>query len=94
MKEKTELSLTISQGGDSEYKVSCLTCSGGSHHNAKPEIDKPKSNCGIVGVFNHPEAAVISYYALHSLQHRGQEAAGILAARWENGGKEKKRRFF
>lgn len=37
--------------------------------------------CGIVGVFNHPEAAVMSYYALHALQHRGQEAAGIVAAR-------------
>lgn len=36
--------------------------------------------CGIVGVFNHPEAAVMSYYALHALQHRGQEAAGIVAA--------------
>jgi len=37
--------------------------------------------CGIVGVFNHPEAAVMSYYALHALQHRGQEAAGIVASR-------------
>ena len=41
------------------------------------ELDKPHSNCGIVGVFNHPEASIISYYALHALQHRGQEAAGI-----------------
>ncbi|MDP4237049.1 MAG: hypothetical protein Q8919_11440, partial [Bacteroidota bacterium] len=85
MKDKTELSLTISQGGDSNYQVSCLTCPTAAHHHEKPELDKPKSNCGIVGVYNHPQAAVISYYALHSLQHRGQEAAGILAARWENG---------
>ncbi|RPI69575.1 MAG: amidophosphoribosyltransferase [Ignavibacteriae bacterium] len=34
--------------------------------------------CGIVGVFNHPQAAVLSYYALHALQHRGQEASGIV----------------
>ena len=34
--------------------------------------------CGIVGVINHPQAAVLSYYALHALQHRGQEAAGIV----------------
>ncbi len=93
MKEKTERSLTISQGGGSEYQVSCLTCPKASHGNAKPEIDKPRSNCGVVGVYNHPEASVIAYYALHSLQHRGQEAAGILAAKWENGSKEKKRRF-
>lgn len=34
--------------------------------------------CGIVGVFNHPQAAVLTYYALHALQHRGQEASGIV----------------
>ena len=34
--------------------------------------------CGIVGVFNHPQAPVLTYYALHALQHRGQEAAGIV----------------
>jgi amidophosphoribosyltransferase len=40
-------------------------------------LDKPRSNCGVVGVYNHPQAAIMSYYALHALQHRGQEAAGI-----------------
>lgn len=35
--------------------------------------------CGIVGVFNHPQAPVLTYYALHALQHRGQEAAGIVS---------------
>lgn len=34
--------------------------------------------CGIVGVFNHPQAAALTYYALHALQHRGQEASGIV----------------
>lgn len=34
--------------------------------------------CGIVGVFNHPQASAMAYYALHALQHRGQEAAGIV----------------
>ena len=29
------------------------------------------------GVFGHPEAAHLSYYGLHALQHRGQESAGI-----------------
>jgi amidophosphoribosyltransferase len=42
--------------------------------------DKAHPNCGIVGVFNHPTAAVICYYALHALQHRGQEACGIVAS--------------
>ena len=41
------------------------------------EIDKPLCNCGVVGVYNHPQASIMAYYALHALQHRGQEAAGI-----------------
>ena len=35
------------------------------------------SNCAVVGVYGHPQAALTAYYALHSQQHRGQEAAGI-----------------
>ena len=41
------------------------------------EIDKPRSNCGIVGVYGHPVASTLVYYGLHALQHRGQEASGI-----------------
>ena len=33
--------------------------------------------CGVFGVVGHQDAAQIWYYGLHSLQHRGQEAAGI-----------------
>lgn len=40
--------------------------------------DKPKSNCGVFGIYNHPKAAINVYYGLHSLQHRGQESAGII----------------
>ena len=39
--------------------------------------DKPQSNCAVVGIYGHPQAAVMTYYMLHSLQHRGQETAGI-----------------
>lgn len=53
-------------------------------------IDKPKSNCGVVGVFNHPEASIITYYALQSLQHRGQEAAGIVSFYYDEKSKKKK----
>jgi amidophosphoribosyltransferase len=35
--------------------------------------------CGIFGVSRHPEAARLAYLGLYSLQHRGQEAAGIVA---------------
>jgi len=33
--------------------------------------------CAVVGIFNHAEASKLAYFSLHSLQHRGQEAAGI-----------------
>ncbi len=36
--------------------------------------------CGIFGIYGHPEAANIAYLGLHSLQHRGQESAGIVTA--------------
>lgn len=39
--------------------------------------DKPREECGIVGVFGHPEAALLTALGLHALQHRGQEACGI-----------------
>jgi amidophosphoribosyltransferase len=35
--------------------------------------------CGIFGVFNHKDAANITYLGLHALQHRGQESAGIVS---------------
>lgn len=41
-------------------------------------MDKPKSYCGIFGVWGNENASLITYYGLHSLQHRGQEATGIL----------------
>jgi amidophosphoribosyltransferase len=36
--------------------------------------------CGIFGIYGHDEAANIAYLGLHSLQHRGQESAGIVTA--------------
>jgi amidophosphoribosyltransferase len=46
-------------------------------------IDKPRDHCGIFGVFDHPDAALLSYYGLHSLQHRGQESAGIASSNYD-----------
>lgn len=42
--------------------------------------DKPRCHCGIFGIFGHPEAALMTYYGLHALQHRGQEATGIVTS--------------
>ncbi|MGA1795996.1 MAG: amidophosphoribosyltransferase [bacterium] len=36
-----------------------------------------REHCGVVGVYNHPEAANLTYLGLFALQHRGQESAGI-----------------
>ncbi len=33
--------------------------------------------CAVVGIFGHKEASKLAFFSLHSLQHRGQEAAGI-----------------
>ncbi|MCK9210063.1 MAG: amidophosphoribosyltransferase [Ignavibacteriaceae bacterium] len=41
-------------------------------------MDKPKSFCGIFGIWGNENASLITYYGLHALQHRGQEATGIL----------------
>ncbi len=35
--------------------------------------------CGIVGIYNHEEAATLAYLSLYALQHRGQEACGIVS---------------
>jgi amidophosphoribosyltransferase len=42
------------------------------------EIGSPKEECGIFGIFDHPEASHLTYLGLYSLQHRGQESAGIV----------------
>ena len=40
-------------------------------------IDKFKDECGVFGIFGHPEAANMTYLGLYALQHRGQESGGI-----------------
>ena len=46
-------------------------------------FDKFREECGVVGVFGHPEAANLVYLALYALQHRGQESAGIVSSTGE-----------
>lgn len=43
-------------------------------------FDRFREECGIVGVYGHPEAANLAYLGLYALQHRGQEGAGIVSA--------------
>ena len=43
-------------------------------------LDKFKDECGVFGIFGHPEASKMAYLGLYALQHRGQESAGIAAS--------------
>jgi amidophosphoribosyltransferase len=46
-------------------------------------IDKPRDYCGIFGIYDHTDAALLTYYGLHALQHRGQESAGIVTSSFD-----------
>ncbi len=43
-------------------------------------FDKFHEECGVFGIYGHPDAANLTYLGLYSLQHRGQESAGIVSA--------------
>lgn len=44
------------------------------------ELDKFQEECGIFGIYNNPEASNLTYLGLYALQHRGQEATGIVSS--------------
>jgi amidophosphoribosyltransferase len=43
-----------------------------------PYADRLREECGVFGIFGHADAAALTALGLHALQHRGQEAAGIV----------------
>ncbi|MDD5449127.1 MAG: amidophosphoribosyltransferase [Candidatus Omnitrophica bacterium] len=47
--------------------------------NISPQADK-KEYCGLFGIYGHKDAAQLAYLGLYSLQHRGQESAGIVVS--------------
>jgi len=48
------------------------------------DLYRPEEECGIFGIFNHPEASNLTYLGLYALQHRGQEACGIVSSDGEH----------
>ncbi|CAN1173331.1 Amidophosphoribosyltransferase 2, chloroplastic [Linum perenne] len=56
-----------------------------AHRSPNPDSDesddKPREECGVIGVYGDPEASRLCYLGLHALQHRGQEGAGIVAVK-------------
>jgi amidophosphoribosyltransferase len=47
-------------------------------------VSEKKENCGLFGIFGDAEAVEKTYFGLHSLQHRGQESAGIASSDGES----------
>ena len=43
-------------------------------------LDKFRDECGVFGIYGHPDAARLTYLGLYALQHRGQESCGIVAS--------------
>ncbi len=62
-----------------------MLATGEPRHPRAPQLikdrdgeDRLHEECGVFGILGHPEAAAFSALGLHALQHRGQEAAGIV----------------
>jgi amidophosphoribosyltransferase len=47
---------------------------------ADDHFDKLREECGVMAIYNHPDAARLTYWGLYAQQHRGQESAGIASA--------------
>ena len=54
-------------------------------------FDKFNEECAVFGIYNHPEAANLTYLGLYALQHRGQEGSGIISSDGKNFYQEKGR---
>jgi len=47
-------------------------------------FDKLREHCGVMAIYNHSDAARLTYWGLYALQHRGQESAGIATSDGHN----------
>ena len=70
------------------HRIAWTTRTGSGH---SADSDKLHEECGVFGVFGHQDAATLTVLGLHALQHRGQEAAGIVSF---DGGKFHAERHF
>src|ERR1700749_4370552 len=50
------------------------------HEEDQATFDKLREEGGVMAVYNHSDAARVTYWGLYALQHRGQESAGIASA--------------
>jgi amidophosphoribosyltransferase len=68
--------MTDTQGADTQGSVPDTDCGS---FDTDLNADRLREECGVFGIFGHPDAAAITALGLHALQHRGQEAAGIVS---------------
>ncbi|MCL2453026.1 MAG: amidophosphoribosyltransferase [Alphaproteobacteria bacterium] len=74
MLEAEDAGQSLAQDGESQDE----DCSDPDAFEFDLDADRLREECGIFGIFGHPAAAAITALGLHALQHRGQEAAGIV----------------
>src|SRR5882762_10324691 len=77
------LSTSLRSGRDDESVVVIedgIGLEDGPIDEADDHFDKLREECGVMAIYNHPDAAQLTYWGLYSLQHRGQESAGIASA--------------
>ena len=65
--------------GDLNLDPTDLTSLDYDSQDSELKGDTLREECGVFGIFGHPDAAAITALGLHALQHRGQEAAGIVS---------------
>ena len=69
----------MTQTHDSEAEPQVIAAEPQDYGYSRYGDDRLREECGVFGVFGHPEAAAITALGLHALQHRGQEGAGIVS---------------
>lgn len=63
-----------------DHKIKKIKCKPQLKDSTSLSLDKFHDECGVVGIYNHADAANLTYLGLHALQHRGQEGAGICSS--------------
>ncbi len=79
---RNDTSMVSGSVGEDSEDVNAPEADG--HCEADGHFDKLREECGVMAVYNHPDAARLTYWGLYSLQHRGQESAGIASADGQN----------
>ncbi len=51
-----------------------------SDNNVSIHPQRPTHECGVCGIYGHPDSSKLTYFGLYALQHRGQESAGIVTS--------------